>query len=103
MVGIIFSCVFALFAILLLMGVLSTVFRRKDAKRAVERFRKNLGKEIARGYGKAEVNPISFRPLTIEMAKEVASMSGYEFVGFFNRNGSELLQFRSWSHSRSGE
>lgn len=90
---VIFSAAFAVFAALVLAGVIVSWLRRNNAQHATERLRRILDKEVHR-RGTAEVSPISVRPLSVNMTKEAAAICGYEFVDFFNRNGSELMRFR---------
>lgn len=87
------SALFTVFAALVLAGVIASWLRRNNAQQAVKRLKRILDKETHR-RGAAEVNPISVRPLSVSMTKEAAAMCGYEFIDFFNRNGSELMRFR---------
>lgn len=92
-VFLVFSAAFAVFAALILAGVIISWLRRHNARNAVGKLEQILDKEVRR-RGMAEVNPISVRPLSVSMTKEAAEMCGYEFIEFYNRNGSELMRFR---------
>lgn len=95
-VYLILSAAFAVFAALLLAGVFISWLRRHNARNAVGKLERILAKEVRR-RGIAEVSPISVFPLSVSMTKEAAEMCGYQFVDYFNRNGSELMRFRNAS------
>ena len=88
-----------LFALLILVGIALSWARKRNALLAVEHLRKLLDKG-ARRAGPIEISPIATRPLSIEMTKEAAAMSGYKFLDFYNRNGSELMRFRRTQDSQ---